>query len=854
MEGLWIRLVELLPRRSKRTLRVPVAERFRLFRAIGNANDSFLRQLARVQERMAQSSVSGMDMVASVARDLSVHIGSMVRSLVAMTGGNCADLVQRHETLDREIKQEVSEVCPNESGPHIVWLSDAPSLHPQIVGPKAARLAEVALGTGLRVPPFFTVSVYGYRRFMEATGIRDMVNEMLWSVDLHDFRAIRKFADFILKTFSETPFPPDLEEEMLAACRRLVSSNPDLTGVAVRSSAVVEDAESSFAGQFESILNVREEDLTTAYKQVVASKYRYEALNYSLARGFFGEDIAMPVLVMAMVQPSASGVAYSRSPDRPESAIVTAVPGLAQALIEGKVIPDTYVVSAQGPLRIESHSPGNCVHSLRCAATGGLMTHQEQNSPFQAPALAGEAACRVARAALALEQYFRSPQDVEWVLNESASLLVVQTRPLRVSTLASASRGPSLIEGYRILLKGAARASGGTASGPVFRLLEPSAMETVPEGVILCVPTTSPRLAGVMGTVRGIVAAAGSPTGHMATVAREFGVPCLVGAEGALAALTEGVIVTMDADAGVIYEGEVGEILRHDTQDGAPPARAIPIRNDCERLLQRVAPLTLCEPGSPLFCPQECKTLHDIARYVHQKSMEVMFELDELSRQERRSARLLLWRVPMEVLLLDLGGGLGTGADRSVSIDKVLSKPLRALIEGMTDPRLRWAGPVGFDLKGFVSVVVRSAADDQRYGEPNYCLCSEDYVHFASRLAYHFATVDAICGHSINENYARFLFFGGAAVAARREWRAHFLTTVLQCNGFVVKQVSDRVEAMLAKRDANQIEEALVMLGRLMVASRHLDMVIESQGTAHALAQAFLSGDFAFERVSTSGH
>jgi pyruvate, water dikinase len=167
----------------------------------------------------------------------------------------------------------------------------------------------------------------------------------------------------------------------------------------------------------------------------------------------------------------------------------------------------------------------------------------------------------------------------------------------------------------------------------------------------------------------------------------------------------------------------------------------------------------------------------------------------------------------------------------------------------MTDGRLRWTGPVGFDLKGFMSVAVRSAVDDQRYGEPSYAICARDYVHFSSRLAYHFATVDSICGEVVNENYARLLFFGGAAVAQRREWRAHFLATVLHCNGFLVKHTGDRVEAILGKRKAGEIEESLVMLGRLMVASRHLDMLMESRSAAETFAQAFLSGDYGFEFV-----
>jgi hypothetical protein len=284
--------------------------------------------------------------------------------------------------------------------------------------------------------------------------------------------------------------------------------------------------------------------------------------------------------------------------------------------------------------------------------------------------------------------------------------------------------------------------------------------------------------------------------------------------------------------------------------DGRPPD---PVRGAVHRLLDRVEPLTLAEPDSPRYRPENCTTLRDIARFVHQRSMVEMLAIGRLTPGERRRCRRLGWSMPMDVLLLDLGGGLAPFAGRTVPVDYVNSLPLQALIEGMTDPRLRRAGPVGFDLKGFISVVVRSAADDQRYGEPSYALCSSDYVHFASRLAYHFATADAICGSTLSENYARLVFFGGAAVAERRELRAHFLATVLRYYGFAVKHVGDRVEAVLAERGAEQIEESLVMLGRLMVASRHLDMVISSRMTADALADAFLSGDYGFQRVRRAG-
>jgi len=851
MERLGKRLGSLFSRRTEKARRIPVAEKFTCFRRIGAANDAFLGRLAALMEAQDHGTVSRSDLYSAV-ESLSEQTGTMVNAFLAMTGGGHEALLHQYEALEESIRRQAEQARPGDSSPLVVWPREEDAFRPHVVGPKAARLAEVASKTRLNIPAFFSVSASGYRLFMRESGIQTLVGSLFPSTDLRDPQKIKSLSEIIARAFDEAPVPPELESILLEACARLLRSHPDATGVAVRSSAIVEDSESSFAGQFESILNVRPDQLIAAYKQVIASKYRQQALRYAMARGCLGEDIPMPVLVMVMIQPSASGVAYSRCPGREQSAMVTAVPGLAQALVEGKITPDTFLVSMGPTVRVEDAVIGSRPFALRCAADGGLRRQQEKTLGLL-PALGEEAVCEVASAARTLEEVYGAPQDVEWAIDEAGSLQIVQTRPVYFSASQSTSSALRQVEGYRVLLRGGARASGGVTTGKVFLLPDLEAMDTVPEGVILCVPTTSPRLAGLMGMVSGIVAAAGSPTGHMATIAREFDVPCLVGAENALSALREGAAVTLDADAGVVYEGEVHELLGPNPPAGAASGRKYPVPEDLKQLVQKVAPLTLGEPDTPEFSPANCRTLHDIARYVHQKSMAEMFQSEHLSAQERRASRRLTWRVPMDVLLLDLGGGLAPIAERNVPIDKVTSIPLLALMEGMTDPRLRWAGPVGFDLRGFMSVVVRSAADDQRYGEPNYCLCAADYVHFATRLAYHFATVESICGGSVNENYVRFLFFGGAAVAERREWRAHFLAQVLRSNAFAVKQVGDRLEAFLAKRIASVTEEALVMVGRLMVASRHLDMVIENPVAANALAQAFLSGDYGFESVSKTG-
>jgi pyruvate,water dikinase len=329
MGGVRKLITSLLPRK-KRVSRISVREKFASFRAIGAANDAFLRRLADLQERLNGPNFFGAKMVASEAEALSAHVRSMVESLIAMTGERYGDLLERYEVLHREISGQVPKQYPAGPGPMIVWPADPTALQPEIVGPKAARLAEVTLNAGLRVPSFFSITVYAYRFFMEVSGIQEIVRGMLDTLDIRESGSIKNFSDAVRHAFAEASLPPALESELLEGYRRLVGSQPGI-GVAVRSSAVVEDSESSFAGQFESILNVRETELTKAYKEVVASKYRQEALKYAIARGYLDEDVAMPVLIMTMVQPAASGVAFSRCPDRPDSTLITAVPGLAQA-------------------------------------------------------------------------------------------------------------------------------------------------------------------------------------------------------------------------------------------------------------------------------------------------------------------------------------------------------------------------------------------------------------------------------------------------------------------------------------------------------------------------------------------
>jgi len=845
----WQRLVgPIAARRTKRS-RVSIKQRFSHFQTVNAANDRFLTALARLMEQGASNQPLGRGMVYAGIDTLHNACDTLVSALIAMAPGHYEPLADQLRCIEQDTADNVPSASADERLPLVIWADDPNAVRPGVVGGKAANLAALAACADAVVPPFFVITARAYQQLIDAAQVQPLLARLRNSDDQLAAKEQTAVCEMIAQRILATAVPESIAQAIAAAHDRLVASADLGFGLAVRSSATLEDSDYSFAGQFETLLGVRGADLCAAYRTVVASKYRVAALRYARLSGARADDIAMPVLCMAMVQPVTSGVAYSRDPHGRDAVIVTAVRGLAEAAVGGSVTPDRHTVSRISPHPVLEQTIAPKTTALRCSAAG-VVEESIAAAQVAQPAAAPEIVARVARLAIALEHHFGRPQDVEWALDESGRLYTVQSRPLDVGNTTTANDvATSLVEGHRVLLAGGMRACGGVACGPIVRLLDLDQLDAVARGAVVVASNTSPRLAALVGRVAAIVTDTGSPTGHMATVAREFRLPTLVGVPGATAVLVDGTAVTVDAWSARIYEGEVCELLER-----AAPLRSESVahsaaRTELQRLLEKVAPLHLGDPQAPDFTIGNCRTLHDVARFVHQRAMAEMFAVETLSPAERRETHQLRWSVPMEVRVLDLGGGVAPDSGRFVETHQVASVPFLALIEGMTDPRLRWSGPVGFDLRGFMSVAVRSAVDDQRYGEPSFAICSCEYLHFASRLAYHFATVDAMCSARENQNYARFLFFGGAAVAARREWRAYFPALVLKLYGFEVTRVGDRVEAILGKRHADEIEEALVLLGRLMVSARHLDMIIDSQEKGEAYAAAFLSGDFGFEFV-----
>ncbi|MDP3430892.1 MAG: PEP-utilizing enzyme, partial [Desulfomicrobium sp.] len=386
------------------------------------------------------------------------------------------------------------------------------------------------------------------------------------------------------------------------------------------------------------------------------------------------------------------------------------------------------------------------------------------------------------------------------------------------------------IPGHTPLLIGGQSASHGFASGLVYQVQsDHTPLHSIPQGAILVAKQTSPLYVAAMGKVAGIITDIGSTTGHMASVAREFGIPTLVGVGRATHLLPHGAEITLDATNGVIYAGRIEEILTE--RKPLNLMKGSPVYKSLQDALKFIIPLNLLDPQLPNFTPAECETLHDIIRFCHEEAMREMFRLsDDLASTDGTTYELSTG-LPFHIFLFDLGKGIERQKNEvALGIEDLRCKPIKALLEGMTHPEVTGE---------------KSGASSKT---ASYAIVSKEYMNFSGRLGNHFATVDAFVGPVINDNYITFSFKGGAAEYHHRVRRATLLTGILRRLGFRVIQNADALKAEMRKYDERRFLDRLILLGRLLASARNLDLEMDDDAEVARRIDDFFNFGHAFTR------
>lgn len=438
----------------------------------------------------------------------------------------------------------------------VLWLADVGKNDIPLVGGKGANLGEL-LRAEIPVPDGFIVDARTFRDFIEKTNIKEKIYSLLQNLDVEDTEKLDRVSKEIRSIIENAKIPDDIEAEIREAYRKLCEEDGEgeEVYVAVRSSATAEDLpDASFAGQQETYLNVvGEDDVVEKVKKCWGSLFTPRAIYYRIQKGFRHEDVSIAVVVQKMVNSEKSGVMFTSHPvTGEEKCIIEAVFGLGEAIVSGLVTPDTYVYDRKSRKLVDIKIGQK--EFMLTKKNGETVKVNLDKERANERVLSDDEIERLVTLGELIEEHYNKPQDVEWAI-ENGKIYIVQSRP--ITTIKEEGEVEQMEgEAGRILLKGLG-ASPGVATGKVKIISSEKEISKVQEGDILVTTMTTPDMVPAMKRAAAIVTDEGGMTCHAAIVSRELGVPAIVGTKEATKVLKDDMIVTVDGEKGIVYEGRV---------------------------------------------------------------------------------------------------------------------------------------------------------------------------------------------------------------------------------------------------------------------------------------------------------
>jgi len=477
---------------------------------------------------------------------------------------------------------------------YVMPLCDLGMRDVELVGGKNASLGEMIsnlAGAGVSVPDGYATTAKAFWDFLDHNKIRERIHSRLEGLDVENVKQLIKAGAEIRQWIIEAPFQHELEQSIIDAYESMSSGSKDGASIAVRSSATAEDLpDASFAGQQETFLNVRGiDDVLLRVKEVFSSLYNDRAIAYRVHNDFAHEEVALSAGLQRMVRSDVgvSGVMFTLDTESgfDGAVLITGSYGLGETIVQGSVNPDEYYVYKKS---LEEGKPAVLSRSIGSKAikmiysddpeSGELVrtvnVPENESSVF---CLSDEQLENLARQALIIEKHYECPMDIEWALDgEDKQIYIVQARPETVQSRSNAN----IIERYqlnetsKVLSKGAAIGQKiGAGKARVIKKLED--MDDLNEGDVLVTEMTDPDWEPVMKRASGIVTNRGGRTCHAAIIARELGVPAVVGCGDATEKIQYGEpvpVVCSQGENGFIYEGLLDFKINKAELDNMPPA------------------------------------------------------------------------------------------------------------------------------------------------------------------------------------------------------------------------------------------------------------------------------------------
>jgi len=460
---------------------------------------------------------------------------------------------------------------------YVLWFDELHRADVALVGGKSSSLGELTSSTNVPVPYGFATTAYGYKHFMQATGLDKKIKELLEGLtDVEDASQLRIVTAEVRKAICDTDMPADLADAIRQAYKELGEKVKEGEPfVAVRSSATAEDLpDASFAGQQDTYLNVKGADMVIQkVKECYASTFTDRATYYRTKKGFDHLSVALSAAVQMMVFSKAAGVMFTVDLVTGDDSSITIEGswGLGEYVVQGTVTPDNFKVR-KADQAIESKMINVKPIELVRKPDGDCEERKVPQELQQAQAISDEQVKELAQYAIAIEKHYGCYMDMEWGVDDRTDKIwILQARPETVWSRRNKEKQAKMevqaavTTDRKVIVKGLP-ASPGHVAGKAHVILDPSRIAEFKDGEILVTTMTAPDWVPAMKKAKAIVTDAGGMTCHASIVSRELGIPCIVGTKSrsteATQTITDGMEITIDATNGIVYDGIVADIVK----------------------------------------------------------------------------------------------------------------------------------------------------------------------------------------------------------------------------------------------------------------------------------------------------
>lgn len=779
---------------------------FAKFRRIQKLNTRALELMAEMEQALGGEYIFDRAFLASSVRDLSTLTHQVVYSLNAMSQNRYVDLFDCYQS----IRGALDDILEGGAGPFASHLTLPYTILGWELEPLAGMLnvclAEARQRLDLPAPDGFAVSVAGCRLFMQENaeaGLLEASEE------------------------GETPaahalLPAALEAAIEGELNSLFSRRKGPTALTVHICHLSNREEP--ASGCNGWSNVRPEDLLAVCKQVLCEHA------VRIATGEVGKQDCVALAVHEAVPAEVCGsIASSYSVELSSPFFrVTATPAnepeKTERYLLRRVYPFDLVRSEICPKGADAPLPSDGSPLSRTAK--GLYRGSALVEP--------DCLKTLAEYVMAFERLLGYAPELHWVRTEKERRpVIVDVKPASpvVGESDEWQQTTEALVAAEVLLQGGDTVQTGVAAGRTVHVGEDYDVNAFPHGAVAIARVASPRLSPILRRASAIVTEVGSSIGHLATIARELRVPGLFGMAEALRRVPADIEVTVDAGERTIYRGIVEPLLASregsaELYPGDPEYAAL------RRLLRWIMPLNLIDPESSEFSVQNCRTYHDIIHFAHERSVEELLKMQERGRGlVDLHARKLDVGYPLDLFVIDIGGGIAAQAGAPIRPSEVVSTPFKAFLQGLATDEMWQSSPGSIRMKDIFSGLDRTFAamtQTPQYAGRNHAIVTQDYMNLGLRLGYHFSVIDSYLGEIVNQNYIYFRFVGGFADERRRRRRAELIRGILEDLRFKVVVKGDLVVGNFKIAEQEEMQAALTRLGELTGFTRQLDISMAS--------------------------